>query len=230
MTRDCTKFHKVTKDEGCQQIADDNNISLTDFYAWNPAVGDNCSGLKYDYYVCVDTMHTASPTAIPATTPTATRPTPITSGDATPTPTQSGMTDGCTAFHKVVKDEWCEQIAKDSGVSLSNFVAWNPAVGDDCKGLKYGYYVCVGKDPAGATPTPSSQPSSTDNSGGVTPTPVQAGMIKGCKTFHKVERDEYCYMIVDQYHISLPSFETWNPAIGSNCEGLKYDYYVCVGV
>lgn len=37
-------------------------------------------------------------------------------------------------------------------------------------------------------------------------------------------------MIVDQYHISLSSFETWNPAIGSDCKGLKYDYYVCVGV
>lgn len=46
---------------------------------------------------------------------------------------------------QVEEGEYCQQIATDNGLSLDDFVAWNPAVGADCSGLKYGYYVCMGK-------------------------------------------------------------------------------------
>ncbi|KAJ5372785.1 hypothetical protein N7517_004791 [Penicillium concentricum] len=132
MAKDCNKFHKVAKDEGCQKISDDSKASLNDFLAWNPDVGKDCKSLKYDYYVCVGKKSTSAPV-------------PTTTGIVTPTPIQTGMAKGCRKFHKVAKDEGCQQIADDSKVSLKDFLAWNPDVGNDCKKLKYDFHVCVGK-------------------------------------------------------------------------------------
>lgn len=223
MTDGCTKFHFVAVDEGCQQIADDFAISLADFYAWNPAVGNNCAGLKYGYYVCVGK---ASTTSVPSVSSTSS---PTTANGATPTPTQSGMTSGCTNFHKVVKDEGCQQIADDFAISLSNFYAWNPAVGNDCAGLKYDYYVCVGKSSTDPPSTTSNEPTPTTIVNGATPTPIQSGMTNKCTKFHLVVKDEYCYQLANDYSISLANFVSWNPAVGSDCKGLQYGYYVCVG-
>jgi hypothetical protein len=50
MVSGCKKFHKVEQGEWCAKIAD---VSLSDFLAWKPDVGAQCSNLKYDFYVCV---------------------------------------------------------------------------------------------------------------------------------------------------------------------------------
>lgn len=139
MPAGCASFHKVVQDEGCQQIADDNSVSLSDFLAWNPDVGNDCRNLKYDYYVCVGKKSTSPPTTKTSTTKT------TTAAYGTPTPTQTGMVTGCEKFHKVLQGEYCAQISDDSGVPLSDFLAWNPDVGSDCRNLKYDFYVCVGK-------------------------------------------------------------------------------------
>ncbi|KAL4782868.1 hypothetical protein BJX76DRAFT_358502 [Aspergillus varians] len=55
MVKNCTKFHKVGSKDQCSVIASENNISLADFYTWNPDVGDKCGALWLDYYVCVGT-------------------------------------------------------------------------------------------------------------------------------------------------------------------------------
>lgn len=52
MVNDCTKFYLVIPNDGCYDIAAKYNISLDDFYAWNPAI-DNCADLYPNYYVCV---------------------------------------------------------------------------------------------------------------------------------------------------------------------------------
>ncbi|KAK2764377.1 hypothetical protein FQN54_009071 [Arachnomyces sp. PD_36] len=53
IAEDCGEYYFVEKDDGCQDIADEYEISLDDFYKWNPAVEDDCSKLFPDYYVCV---------------------------------------------------------------------------------------------------------------------------------------------------------------------------------
>lgn len=65
-------------------------------------------------------------------------------GVATPTPTQSGMVSNCKKFYLVVSGDGCYDIAAAAGIALSDFYAWNPAVGDTCAGLWPNYYVCVG--------------------------------------------------------------------------------------
>jgi LysM repeat protein len=53
MTQSCKKFYKVVDKDGCWAIANTNNIDLKNFYAWNPAVKTDCTGLFPGYYVCV---------------------------------------------------------------------------------------------------------------------------------------------------------------------------------
>ncbi|OJJ30807.1 hypothetical protein ASPWEDRAFT_140622 [Aspergillus wentii DTO 134E9] len=222
MTHGCTKFHKVQEGEPCQDIADDNGVSLADLISWNPAIGSDCRTLQYDYYVCVgkpQSTTTPSPTNV-----------------VTPTPTQTGMADHCNKFHKVKQDESCETIANDAGISSGDLISWNPAIGDDCRTLKYDFYVCVGRSykasgstSASTTSRTTSTASTTTNTTGATPSPTQSGMVQGCKTFHMVKQGEYCQQIADDYNVSLNDLLNWNPAVGQNCESLKYDFYLCVG-
>jgi LysM repeat protein len=53
MADGCTAFYKVQSGDGCWAIANDHDISLDDFYSWNPAIGDDCSKLYPDVYVCI---------------------------------------------------------------------------------------------------------------------------------------------------------------------------------
>lgn len=53
MVKNCKKFYKVKAGDGCYNIAASNNISLDAFTSYNPAVGNDCSKLLPDYYVCV---------------------------------------------------------------------------------------------------------------------------------------------------------------------------------
>lgn len=49
----CNKWHTVVSGDGCQAIADEYGITLTDFYSWNPDVGSACASLWLGYAVCV---------------------------------------------------------------------------------------------------------------------------------------------------------------------------------
>lgn len=67
MTAGCTKFYKVISGDGCWAIANANSIALTDFYAWNPAVGSDCQTLQPDYYVCVGRAPVTSSSSVTKT-------------------------------------------------------------------------------------------------------------------------------------------------------------------
>jgi hypothetical protein len=62
----------------------------------------------------------------------------------TPTPTQPGIVTDCDAFHLVVTGDVCGSIATAADISLTDFYAWNPTVGDTCANLWLNYYVCIG--------------------------------------------------------------------------------------
>lgn len=55
MVDNCDTFYDVVSGDGCWAIANDAGVSLDVFYTWNPAVGDDCSGLWPGYYVCIKT-------------------------------------------------------------------------------------------------------------------------------------------------------------------------------
>lgn len=227
MTGNCNKFYYVKSGDGCYDIAAANSISLADFYAWNPYVGDSCANLWPNYYVCVGIIASSTTSTVVSTTVAATP----TNGVTTPTPTQSGMTGSCNKFYKVVSGDGCYDIAAANSIALSDFYAWNPAVKTDCSGLWPDYYVCVGLI-AGSTPTTvTTVASSTSSGNGIsTPTPTQSGMVSNCDAFYFVKSGDGCAVIASNYGITLTQFYAWNPAVKTDCSGLWPDYYVCVSI
>ncbi|OMP85195.1 hypothetical protein BK809_0003863 [Diplodia seriata] len=161
----CTRYYKAVSGDSCSKIASSyGTFSLDDFLSWNPAVGQDCSGLWLGHYYCIGTLSCTffldhsklltsfhwrtgvpgTPTAKPTTTakPPATT-TAAGCADA-PSPTQPGAVCPCRTWHEVGSGNSCQSIEKEYGISAANFNAWNPQVGSDCSTLWLGYYVCVG--------------------------------------------------------------------------------------
>lgn len=136
----------------------------------------------------------------------------------------------CNKFHFVQSGQGCTTIGSTYGVSLAQLVAWNPAIGSQCTGLWANTYLCVGVVGSGTTLTTTTKPATTTSSGNgiTTPTPTQAGMVGNCDRFHLVKSGDQCGTIVSTYGITLSNFYSWNPAVGTNCEALWLDTYVCV--
>lgn len=141
MVSTCDEFYMVASGDSCSVVASDNGISLTDFYAWNPAVGSSCAYLDVGDYVCVGIAGSGTATSASTTTPTTTS---TSSGVTTPSPIQTGMVSGCDAFYYVVSGDSCTSIATAEDVTVADLEEWNPAIGSDCTNLWLETYICVG--------------------------------------------------------------------------------------
>ncbi|KAF2634390.1 LysM domain-containing protein [Massarina eburnea CBS 473.64] len=247
-TQECSDWVQQSYGLTCAIIEKFYGMTEVQFQAWNPStaqLGSGCNLIQGLYY-CVQVnyksssfLSTSQPTTLTrlptvTTSPTITEPSttiPSSTGNsvATPTPTQTGMVSNCNKFYLVVSGDGCYDIAATYGISLDNFYAWNPAVGDSCGSLWPNYYVCVGISTASPTTTPP--PTTTDPGNGVTtPTPTQADMTGDCKVFHLVVSGDTCYDISATSGISLSDFYAWNPSVGSSCDALLLGFYVCIAV
>ncbi|KAK2841523.1 hypothetical protein FQN49_006172, partial [Arthroderma sp. PD_2] len=209
----CNSWFLRADDETCDDIAlIFGAFSKADFIKWNPSVGPDCAGIIQDTYYCVGVEGT--PTTRTAPLPTYTAP--------TETPVQSGIASNCNDFWFVSLSDTCESIAKHNDITEKQFFAWNPAVGESsCDNLIPDFYVCVGVETSSTTNSPpitsdsmtmtdepsstEPQPPSTTSDGGSvsTPTPVQPGMIAGCKKFHEVQAGDGCWNIANAAGIDL---------------------------
>lgn len=121
---DCNKWHVVSSGDTCTSVATAAGISVATFHAWNPAVSSDCTGnfwLGQAY--CIGTAGSASSTTTSATSaasPTA------------PGPTHTGQPANCNKWDVVASGDTCTSLASDNKISLSQFLAWNPAVSSDC--------------------------------------------------------------------------------------------------
>jgi LysM repeat protein len=232
MVSDCNDFYYVEVGDSCASIAAVNGITTAQLLEWNPTVGSNCAGLWADAYVCVGLI--GEPTPSPTPTPTTT--TPPGNGIPTASPTQPGMVDDCDEFYFVEIGDSCAAIALEHGISQSQLRDWNPSVGTDCSGLWANSYVCVsviGHNPGATTTTTTTTtpPAPTTPPNGIeTPLPIQPGMVDNCDAFHFVQQGETCTTIAAIYKISLTQFTTWNPTVGSTCNGIWANAYVCVSI
>lgn len=46
-------YYYVNEGDACTAILEEFDITMAEFYAWNPAVGSDCNTMEYGYYVCV---------------------------------------------------------------------------------------------------------------------------------------------------------------------------------
>lgn len=137
IAENCDAFHLVVAGESCTTIARENGISREQLVEWNPDIGEDCTNMWADYYVCV------SIEGQEAGDPGTGEPSPT--GETAPGPTQPGTVENCDEFHLVEKGDICGEIVKEYDISLDDFLEWNTDVGGRaCTKIWLGYYVCVG--------------------------------------------------------------------------------------
>ncbi|KAK1749928.1 hypothetical protein QBC47DRAFT_439725 [Echria macrotheca] len=131
----CNKWHKVVKGEICQSVVDKEQISLDQFYQWNPAIGTDCQGLWLGYYVCVGVSGGSGTTTVKPTSTTSSPPA---------IKTQPGVVSDCKKFHQVAQGDGCWAVENKYGITDDDFRKWNPMLDESCSNLWLGYSVCVG--------------------------------------------------------------------------------------
>lgn len=219
MVSNCNRFHFVKQGSSCNDVLAANSITLAQLFSWNPNVKSDCTGLWADVNVCVGIIGGTTPPPPPTTTVPS-------NGISTPTPIQPGMVSNCNKFHFVKQGSSCNDVLAANSISLAQLFKWNPNVKSDCSGLWASVNVCVGVIGGTAPPPTTTQPSN----GIATPSPIQEGMVKNCKTFHFVAPGSSCQAILDSRKITLANFFKWNPAVKADCSGLWAQTYACVAV
>ncbi|PYH98159.1 hypothetical protein BO71DRAFT_282154, partial [Aspergillus ellipticus CBS 707.79] len=248
ITASCTGWYLADDDDTCTDIVMMfGTFSEADFLAWNPAVGNDCSGLTGGDYYCVAVPGTPTTATTSYTTAT------YSTNGVGPQPEQTGIPDDCSSYWLVGVDDTCASIEDANSITQDEFLDWNPALGSNCSSLLENYYVCVltpnatttGGNltifPDNSTSTSivtssslvtsfaSSTTSSTTGASLATPTPYQSGMVSGCERFYLVEEGNDCYDIALEANIAESDFYAWNPAVGTDCSGLEAGEYVCLG-
>ncbi|KAI1094883.1 carbohydrate-binding module family 50 protein [Rostrohypoxylon terebratum] len=123
----CTETYSVISGDTCLAIVNKYNgtFSLSDFYSWNPQVASDCHNLYPGEVVCVGLGDATEPPACPA-------------------PVQPGLVSDCDACYLVVEGDTCYGVTQANGISLADFLLWNPSLDAACTNLQLGYNYCVG--------------------------------------------------------------------------------------
>lgn len=131
MVDNCNRWHLVKAGDTCSTIASSVGVTVAQLAAWNKGIGGTaCTGMWAGYYLCTGVSGGSGTTPPPANT--------------TPQPIQDGMVSNCKKFHFVQSGQNCDSISKQYGITVANFIKWNPAAGASCTGLWANTYACVG--------------------------------------------------------------------------------------
>ncbi|KAL8377163.1 hypothetical protein RB595_008034 [Gaeumannomyces hyphopodioides] len=201
------------------------NVDAESFASWNPALGDPSlpacvfqNGVRYygSWYLQKpdepDTGGGAAPTTTPGGTGTTTGP---------PGPTMSGSPANCNKWAVVTDGVSCTGMARDVGISLEQFLAWNPAVSSDCRTnywLGDAYYVGVSGG-SGTTPPVTTTTTASSPPAGPTKPPaeyLQAGQPGNCSKRDRCGAGEYCALLADRNGISVTRLAELNPVLGAD--------------
>ncbi|EQL02079.1 hypothetical protein G6O67_007714 [Ophiocordyceps sinensis] len=140
----------------------------------------------------------------------------------------------------------CKLIPALANITRQQYLAWNPSLdGTTCTPFNEKQSYCVGvceKDCTTRTTSSSTRPStasrhattstttSTSGPQEATPSPIQDGMVRGCKAFTLVTKDSSCADIANQYGLAVSDLVSLNPAFKDDCSGKLPNYYACVRV
>ncbi|KAH7415912.1 hypothetical protein KP509_14G065800 [Ceratopteris richardii] len=190
----CT-IYTLKSGDTCYDISQENGVSLKDFLSWNSGI--NFNNLQIGQEVCI-----SAPSQSPPSPPT---------GSCTIYTVKSrdtckwSLTGRCTIY-TVKTGDTCYDISQANGVSLEDFLSWNPRI--NCNNLQTGQEVCISQ-PRESPPSPPSGPP-----------PIGSCIVYSVKT------GDSCYDISQASGISLEEFLRWNPGI--DCDNLQVGQEVCI--
>ena len=93
----------------CEDVAASFNVEVEDLVTWNPSLADDCN-LRDDRQYCVQ-IHDEKP---------------------------SDTSEQCAEFDLAPPGYDCDKFLAVHGLDMSQFVAWNPIVGNACSDFKTG--------------------------------------------------------------------------------------------
>ncbi|TVY84425.1 LysM domain-containing protein [Lachnellula suecica] len=130
----------VKADDTCNKIANlFGNFTISQFYYWNPDVGQTCFGLRAYVPVCINTpwYKFTPPVQPPAGT--------VDSSSLNPVPIMPNITPWCTKYELVGDGPAysASSISAANGVTIDAFLNWNAGVSKTNPVLWSGYWVCV---------------------------------------------------------------------------------------
>ncbi|KAM5541623.1 hypothetical protein V8D89_004813 [Ganoderma adspersum] len=128
----CTAYYTVQSGDSCDVIDTQFNITLTQFLTWNPEINSQCSNILAGVQYCV-----AGPSSGGGTTTTTTSAAAPT-GSGTITPGQ-----GCKQYYTVVSGDNCSVLESEFGITLAQFINWNPEINSQCTNLELGVQYCI---------------------------------------------------------------------------------------
>lgn len=227
----------------CQDVLDNYNLTIAQFYTWNPEVSSYCENLWEDYSYCMSLTQTladaggnSSPDSTVGTTAATT--TTTSTGISVPGPTQSGIPANCISYYVAQSTDTCNSIETSFGITDVQFHAWNPAISDDClSGLWADEAYCVGV--AGTVATTSTTGATTTPTSSTSPAPVPSptqpnSIVSDCNEYAVTVDGDYCSLFASEHGITTEELYAWNSVLGeagANC-GTEFwlGYYYCVGV
>ncbi|KAJ6094779.1 hypothetical protein N7467_002292 [Penicillium canescens] len=172
---------------------------------------------------------------------TTSNPVTITDSEWPPTQTQTGQPSYCNNWYQANQVDDCSSIVfkYNTWMDADDFLEWNPAVGENCTSIYYGYWYCVGIQPqtsmsSNTTATSLWYPSWTYSAPAAMNTtfvasPTQAGIATDCQEYYITEDGDTCESIVSSLgYLTDAQFIELNPAVGTDCSGIESGYYYCV--
>ncbi|KAH8674777.1 hypothetical protein BGZ60DRAFT_404796 [Tricladium varicosporioides] len=136
---DCSATYLVKSGDSCNAIATlFGNFTLTQFYYWNPDITQTCAALRAFVPVCINTpWYTFTP---PVFAPAGT----VVPSSAIPVPIMPQIVSTCTKYEFVGNGLRVDAMVAQNGITMAQFLAWNPAVDKTNPSAWAGYWVCVG--------------------------------------------------------------------------------------
>ncbi|KUI67451.1 hypothetical protein VM1G_02901 [Cytospora mali] len=225
-------------------------VTTVQFLAWNPHINGICDNLQAgDYYCTSAPGGLYIPPAPPANSSyddssqsrggnvgsdagSGTGLSPSGVGSNAPSPTQTGIAAGCSAYAQAdTPGQGCADFAAANGITPAQLYAWNTVLGPggaDC-GTQFflGYYYCISA--AAATTTSTGPPGPPGPPG-----PTQSGIPVTCDEYAEASSGQTCGSFATANGITTAQFYAWNPVLGANGENCASsfwaDEYYCVGV
>ncbi|KAJ6133732.1 hypothetical protein N7523_000054 [Penicillium sp. IBT 18751x] len=129
-----------------------NNVSESQFLAWNSNIQGSCGGVANGQRVCMEAP--GGTWTAPSVTITAPTGTDLYYTTATPAyPTQNGTTESCGKYYQVVSGDDCATVNVRFGLNITQLRSLNTYLDDNCSNLWLDYDICVAPV---STPTVSS--------------------------------------------------------------------------
>ncbi|KAI0424844.1 hypothetical protein F5Y09DRAFT_353023 [Xylaria sp. FL1042] len=230
--KDCTQYADVYDGWGCDDILISYELTVAQFYAYNPEVGKDCGNLWPSYAYCIRGPDYTPDS--PSSTTTVSPSTTTSSGP--PGPTHSGQPANCNKWHIIMENDTCPSLEKEYGITAEQFFAWNPAVSKDCiTNFWLGSAYCVGVSSSTTTSKlTTSKPTITSTRPSV-PTPTQDGnAVSSCSAYGQAKDEDNCSVFAERNSISDAELYAWNAVLGSggeNCgNSLWSGYWYCIGI